>query len=495
MQVPKFKDFITEKVEREGKPITIAVVTKTNPNLKKRKVGGKEDKELTVKLINDTCEELNIKCVVIETRHAIITGKDEEKNTLTIYNYDGKDTEHTFIGKDTVCVTRAGAVEDESGLSIISAFQNSGAFMCNTRNAMLTCNNKLTTALLFEKFGIPTPRTAFVSNEKNIDDAMKLIGNKFPVVLKTLTGTQGIGVVKLDSYESLVSTIQALWKHGAELLIQEFMPVKFDVRTFVVDNKIFASTKRIQSSFDFRTNTHRGAEAKPYKLSEEEIELVLKASRVSKAYLVGVDHIIHDGKHYLLEVNGSPGTGADYEGYLYKDLQGPTPGGAISGKQLVKNFVKYVIDRDNWDRQSLQEVGWLETIEVGDIGKIRAKMDTGNGAHACSMHAEDIKVNGKTVTWNYNGKKYSAPKYGESRVFRANAEGQEPSEIRTTVLLDLTFNGFTYKDIEFGLDQRPRARSDVLLNREVIRMFNASVNPNRTFVLSKRLPPIDKKKK
>ena len=495
MQVPKFKDFITEKVEREGKPITIAVVTKTNPNLKKRKVGGKEDKELTVELINDTCEELGIKCVVIETRHAIITGKDEEKNTLTIYNYDGKDTEHTFIGKDTVCVTRAGSVEDESGMSILSAFQNSGAFMCNTRAAMQTCNNKLTTALLFEKFGIPTPRTAFVSNEKNIDDAMKLIGNKFPVVLKTLTGTQGIGVVKVDSYESLVSTIQALWKHGAELLIQEFMPVKFDVRTFVVDNKIFASTKRIQSSFDFRTNTHRGAEAVPYKLSDEEIELILKASRVSKAYLVGVDHIIHDGKHYLLEVNGSPGTGADYEGYLYKDLQGPTPGGAISGKQLVKNFVKYVIDRTNWDRQSLLEVGWLETIEVGKIGKIRAKMDTGNGAHACSMHAEDIKINGKTVTWTYDGKKYSAPKYGESRVFRANAEGQEPSEIRTTVLLDLTFNGFTYKDIEFGLDQRPRARSDVLLNREVIRMFNASVNPNRTFVLSRRLPPIDKKKK
>ena len=230
-------------------------------------------------------------------------------------------------------------------------------------------------------------------------------------------------------------------------------------------------------------------------MSDEEIELILKASRVSKAYLVGVDHIIHNGKHYLLEVNGSPGTGADYEGYLYKDLQGPTPGGAISGKQLVKNFVKYVIDRTNWDRQSLLEVGWLETIEVGKIGKIRAKMDTGNGAHACSMHAEDIKINGKTVTWTYDGKKYSAPKYGESRVFRANAEGQEPSEIRTTVLLDLTFNGFTYKDIEFGLDQRPRARSDVLLNREVIRMFNASVNPNRTFVLSRRLPPIDKKKK
>ena len=167
MHIPKFKDFLSEQtLARNSKPITIAVITKTNPNIKKRKVGGKEDKELTVDYIAKSCEKLNVKCVVIETRHAIITGKDEEKNTLTVYNFDGEDSEHTFIGKDTVCITRAGAVEDEAGLSIISAFQNSGSFMCNTRTAMLTCNNKLTSALLFEKFNIPTPKTAFISNEK-----------------------------------------------------------------------------------------------------------------------------------------------------------------------------------------------------------------------------------------------------------------------------------------------------------------------------------------
>jgi hypothetical protein len=65
-------------------------------------------------------------CVIINTKYAIITGKDEEKNTLTVYNYDGKDSEHTFIGKDTVCITRAGAMlKMKSGLSLISAFQNS----------------------------------------------------------------------------------------------------------------------------------------------------------------------------------------------------------------------------------------------------------------------------------------------------------------------------------------------------------------------------------
>jgi hypothetical protein len=73
-----------------------------------------------------------------------------------------------------------------------------------------------------------------------------------------------------------------------------------------------------------------------------------------------------------------------------------------------------------------------------------------------------------------------------------NADGEEPSETRPTVLLDLTFNGFTYKDIEVGLDARPRSGSDLLINRDLMRQMNVSVNPNRTFVLSKRLRPVEK---
>ena len=60
-----------------------------------------------------------------------------------------------------------------------------------------------------------------------------------------MTGTQGVGVIKIESYEGLVATLQAMWKLEAEVLIQEFMPSDFDVRTFVVDNKIFASTKEL----------------------------------------------------------------------------------------------------------------------------------------------------------------------------------------------------------------------------------------------------------
>ena len=485
MQVPKFKDFITETdIKRSDKPITIAIITVAD---------SKDPKEnTTADLIQKACKKKGIKCIIVNTKSTIITQKDEEKNTLTVYNYDGKNGEHTFTGRDTVCMVRGGALEDEAGLSLISSFQNSQAFMINTRAAMLTCDNKLTTALLFEKFGLPTPRTAFVSNENNIKTALDKVGGKFPIILKTLTGTQGVGVIKIESYEGLVATLQAMWKLEAEVLIQEFMPSDFDVRTFVVDNKIFASTKRTHSSYDFRSNTHRGAEAEPYKLNDEEMEMILKAARLSRAYMVGVDHIIFKNKPYLLEINGSPGSGADYEGYSYEDYYADAePSGRIDGETMMSNVIDWIKERKHWDRQSLLECGWLETVDLDEVGKVRVKFDTGNGSKACALHADEIlESKGNIVKWKYEGKTFTKPRFGKSEIYRANAQGEEPSEVRPTVLMDITFNGATYKDIEVGLDSRPRSASDLLVNRDLMRLMNVSVNPNRTFVLSKRLRPV-----
>jgi len=494
MQVPTFRDFINEVKKPDDEPITVAVITKSAPKVRQQKTGNrKSKKEITVSFIERSCKKRKIPCFLINTKHSIITDKDEEKNSLTIYNYDGQDGEHTFIGKNTVVITRAGAIEDEAGLSLISAFQNSGAFMLNTRASMLNCDNKLTSALLFEKFNIPTPKTAFVSNEKNIESALKIIGNKFPVIIKTLTGTQGIGVIKVDSYDSLISVIQALFKHDAELLIQEYMDTDFDIRTFVVDNRIFACTKRVKAKGEFRSNVHRGAEAEPYKLTKKEIEIILRAARASKAYMVGVDHIIYKDKVYVLEINGSPGTGADYEGYTYEDYtELPNNTGPIKGKQLVDNIIEYVSKRKNWDRQSIVEVGYIETVNLSLIGNVRAKLDTGNGADTCALHAENVNIKDGKVNWKYDGKSYTSKLIGKAKIFRANTDDKDAEE-RPVIKMDLTFNGFTYKDIEFGLDERKRSQNDLLLNREMIRKFNASVNPNREFVLSRKIKPIDKK--
>ena len=111
MQIPKFKEFFVEQdLERKEKPITVAIITIAD---------SKDPKEnTTADLISKACKKKGIECVIVNTKSTIITQKDEDKNTLTVYNYDGKGAEHTFVGKDTIAITRGGAVEDEAGLSL-----------------------------------------------------------------------------------------------------------------------------------------------------------------------------------------------------------------------------------------------------------------------------------------------------------------------------------------------------------------------------------------
>ena len=136
MQIPKFKEFFVEQdLERKQKPISVAIITIADSDDPKENT--------TADLISKACKKKGIKCIIVNTKTSIITDKDEDKNTLTVYNFDGEGAKHTFIGKDTVCICRGGALQDEGGLSLISAFQNSQAFMLNTRAAMLTCDNKL----------------------------------------------------------------------------------------------------------------------------------------------------------------------------------------------------------------------------------------------------------------------------------------------------------------------------------------------------------------
>ena len=214
MQIPKFKEFFVEQdLERKSKPITVAIITIADSDDPKENT--------TADLISKACKKKGIKCIIVNTKTAIRTDKDEDKNTLTVYNYDGDGAKHTFVGKDTICMVRGGALQDEGGLSLISAFQNSQAFMINTRAAMLTCDNKLTSALLFEKFGVPTPRTAYVSNEKNLKTALDKIGCKFPVILKTLTGTQGVGVIKVESSANLEQVKQKAESYKKTFLMNQ----------------------------------------------------------------------------------------------------------------------------------------------------------------------------------------------------------------------------------------------------------------------------------
>ena len=465
MRAPKFKDFITEKVQRSD--IQVAILTKIDA----------DSKAVVSNMILKECKKRNIPCHIINTSEAWVSKNDLEKGTLLISNIDGEDTEIEFDLSKTICFTRAGVLEDETGLALLSTFENAGAFMINTRNGMLTCDNKMSAYISFERDNIPTPRTALISNEKGLIHAHEKLGGKYPVIMKTLTGTQGIGVSVVESEKSMVSVAQSLWKFGAALLLQEFLKFDFDIRTIVVDGRILASTKRISAKKDFRSNRHREATTEPYKLSDEERIVVLQAARSVGAYMVGVDHATVNNQLYVLECNGSPGVGSEFALYNTAKRE-DTYIGKTTTDNVIKELFDYLTQDVHRKYSFTREAGFHERVNIDGYGPVRAKLDTGNGTVASMFHVDKIDVSGKTVKWEKDGKKFTSKLQGESQATRMGDIDERP-----IVFVDLTFNNKFYTDVPIGLTTKD-SRSTFLVNRDLLTRFKVNVNPNRKFVLS-----------
>ena len=465
-KAPKFRDFITEEVQRSK--IHVAVLTKVNAN----------SKSVVSNMILEECEKRKIPCHIINTQEAWVSKNDLEKGTLLVSNLDGKDTEVEFELANTICFVRAGVLEDETGLALLSTFENAGAFMINTRDGMLTCDNKMSAYISFERDNIPTPRTALISTEKGLLHAHERLGGKYPVIMKTLTGTQGIGVSIVESEKSMISVAQSLWKFGAALLLQEFMKFDFDIRTIVVNGKILASTKRTSAKKDFRSNRHREATTEPYKLSNDERKLVLDAARSVGAYMVGVDHAIVNGEHFVLECNGSAGLGSEFGLYnTFRDDESYV--GEAKPKKIMKELFDYISQDVHRKHSFNKESGFHERVVIDGYGPIRAKFDTGNGTHASMFVVDKIDVSGKTVKWEKDGKKFTSKLQGTS-----HPTHNEKIDERPIVLVDITFNNKFYTDVPIGLSTKD-SKSTFLINRDLITRFKVNVNPNRKFVLSK----------
>ena len=457
----KFKSFIAEE---KKDVITILILTSTI---------SKKPEIVTGKLMS-ACEKLKLPCYQVITSEAWISDNDIEKGSIVIKNYDGEDNDIKVETTSTVVFVRMGTLENEIGLAILGTLQNAGCFMINDRDGMLTCDNKMSAYTAFERHNILTPQTSLINNQKSVMDAHKRIGGKFPVIIKTLTGTQGIGVSKVNDMESMMSVIQSLWKFGAPLLIQEFLDLEYDIRTVVLNGRIVASTKRIKPKKDFRSNRHLGAETEPYILSDVEKTEVIAAARATGAYMVGVDHAIVNDKIYILECNGSPGLGAQFKNYDITQV----PQMPIEKENLVEFIVEYLQNPLHRTPSFNLESGYHETIEIEDYGLVRAKFDTGNGTNASMFVVDKLNVSDKNVKWEKNGKKFNSKLIGISKPTHVGVIDERP-----IVLVKVLFNNMLYENVPIGLTTKD-AGSTFLVNRDLLTRFKVSVNPNRKFVLS-----------
>jgi len=137
---------------------------------------------------------------------------------------------------------------------------------------------------------------------------MDLVGGA-PVVVKLLESTQGKGVVLADTRKTASALIDAFRGLKAHFLVQEFVKEAggSDLRCFVVGGKVVGAMMRTAQAGEFRSNVHQGGSVSKVRLTKEERRTAIKAARILKLNVAGVDILRSDTGPKILEVNSSPG--------------------------------------------------------------------------------------------------------------------------------------------------------------------------------------------
>lgn len=225
-------------------------------------------------------------------------------STTPTIHYKGAELHHY----DAV-IPRIGASVTFYGAAVIRQLEMMNVFCVNGSVAITRARDKLRSLQILSKKGIGLPITGFAHSLDEINDLIKMVGGP-PLVIKFLEGTQGIGVVLVETTKAARSVLEAFLGLKVNILVQEYIKEAggADIRCFVVGDKVVAAMKRqAKSPEEFRSNLHRGGIATSVDITDEEREMAIRAANIMGLNIAGVDIVRSDRGPLIMEVNASPG--------------------------------------------------------------------------------------------------------------------------------------------------------------------------------------------
>ncbi len=452
-----FADFITEQ-RKPDKEIYRAVVIS-------HEHGGKGE---TAKRMESEAKKLGIQIYIVVLDGTYLF---HDKGKTTIH---AKDDDKGFeIHPDNTVVFMRGTPDRLSYLDLITQLERLGIPMVNSRLCLERASDKYRTYLRLKDFGLEQPKTVLVPSTDDMETSLEKLDSKFPLIMKTLQGSKGVGVLWVESERSMKALVQTLYKTNpdTDLLIQEYHKTDYDVRALVLNNTVIAAMRRDVVSGDFRSNASQGANVSSIELTkQEEIECIHAAKSIGGIF-TGVDFIPaknrETGRPIFLEVNSSPGT---------EGIEDAT------GKNISKILLEHFLDKNK--RYTVPtECGWEEIVTVEHFGNLTAKFDTGNYKYPV-LHADEVDINGKNVKFKAFGKTVTTRLIDNYISVTGGGEDERP-----VIEVEFEFAGTNYGKIHIGLDNRDRMGTDVLLNRKMMSRMNVIIDPQRTYLVT---TPIEK---
>lgn len=137
--------------------------------------------------------------------------------------------------------------------------------------------------------------------------------------------------------------------------------------------------------------------------------------------------------------------------------------------------------------------GTNEMIQIDGIGKIKAKIDSGNEAYNV-IHGVDVSEEGENVSFTtVGGKRMTRPRKGEIKIHI----GSGVKEDRPIILMDISIDGKMYKGVPFSVADRSENEDPILVGEPFLKKLNAIIDVNKPVSESVKykIIAIDKKDK
>jgi RimK family alpha-L-glutamate ligase len=193
----------------------------------------------------------------------------------------------------------------EDGLWALERLEEAGVRVLNRPDAVVLAHDKLLTARLLRRAGLPHPRTVLIERHSPLPDL------DFPAVIKPRFGSWGQDVRLCRDADELHVVLEGLswrlWFRATGAVAQELIPpLGHDLRLVVAGGRVVGAARRIAPPGEWRTNVALGASVVPAEPPPVAAELALAASRASGLDLVGVDLLpTGPGGFSVIELNGA----------------------------------------------------------------------------------------------------------------------------------------------------------------------------------------------
>jgi ribosomal protein S6--L-glutamate ligase len=235
------------------------------------------------------------------------------------------------IERPELVFTRLGGSAPGHALDTLLHLKEGGVPCVNRWEALLRARDKVVSFQLLAQAGIPLPTTVVLGAKvAALEEAVEPLGPA-PWIVKLPRSTQGLGVARVDSLESLRSVVDMLRSLGQRVLVQHYVRESsgMDIRVLVVGGRAVAAMRRQAPAGEVRSNLHRGGSAEEVGLTPFLADTATAAAAALGLDVAGVDLLPAEGGPVVAEVNASPGlqgleeaTGRDLAAQVVAHLDG-----------------------------------------------------------------------------------------------------------------------------------------------------------------------------